>query len=47
MLLFFFTGIAIVIYLNGTPQQPRERDYAYAGSIYALPCGSVLGIIHL
>lgn len=35
MLLFFFTGIAIVIYLNGTPQQPRERDYAYAGSFYA------------
>jgi hypothetical protein len=35
MLLFFFTGIAIVIYLNGTPLQPRERDYAYAGSYYA------------
>ncbi len=35
MMLFFFTGIAIVIYLNGTPQQPRERDYAYAGSYYA------------
>ncbi len=35
MLLFFFTGVAIVIYLNGTPQQPRERDYAYAGSYYA------------
>ena len=35
MLLFFFTGIAIVIYLNQTPIQPRERDYAYAGSFYA------------
>jgi tetratricopeptide (TPR) repeat protein len=35
MALFFFTGIAIVIYLNQTPLQPRERDYAYAGSFYA------------
>ncbi len=35
MLLFFFTGIAIVIYLNQNPIQPRERDYAYAGSFYA------------
>ncbi|MFD1628804.1 DUF2723 domain-containing protein [Pseudopedobacter beijingensis] len=34
-LLFFFTGLAIVIYLNQTPNQPRERDYAYAGSFYA------------
>lgn len=34
-LLFFFTGIAIIIYLNQTPAQPRERDYAYAGSFYA------------
>lgn len=34
-LLFFMTGIAIVIYLNQTPLQPRERDYAYAGSFYA------------
>lgn len=33
--LFFMTGIAIVIYLNQTPFQPRERDYAYAGSFYA------------
>ena len=29
------TGIAIVLYLNQTPYQPRERDYAYAGSFYA------------
>lgn len=34
-LLFFLTGIAIVIYLNQTPLQPRERDYAYSGSFYA------------
>jgi MFS family permease len=34
-LLFFMTGIAIVLYLNQTPFQPRERDYAYAGSFYA------------
>lgn len=34
-LLFFFTGLAIVLYLNQSPQQPRERDYAYAGSFYA------------
>jgi tetratricopeptide (TPR) repeat protein len=33
--LFFMTGIAIVLYLNQTPDQPRERDYAYAGSFYA------------
>ncbi len=33
--LFFMTGLAIVFYLNQTPQQPRERDYAYAGSFYA------------
>ena len=34
-LLFFMTGIAIVVYLNQTPYQVRERDYAYAGSFYA------------
>jgi tetratricopeptide (TPR) repeat protein/MFS family permease len=34
-LLFFMTGLAIVVYLNQTPFQPRERDYAYAGSFYA------------
>ncbi len=33
--LFFFTGIAIITYLNQTPLQPRERDYAYVGSFYA------------
>ncbi len=35
MMLFVLTGIAIVVYLNQTPFQPRERDYAYAGSFYA------------
>ena len=36
------TGIAIVLYLNQTPSQPRERDYAYAGSFYAFaPSGLV------
>ena len=35
MSLFVLTGLAIVIYLNQTPYQPRERDYAYAGSFYA------------
>lgn len=34
-LLFFMTGLAIVLYLNQSPLQPRERDYAYAGSFYA------------
>jgi len=35
MTLFILTGIAIIVYLNQTPLQPRERDYAYAGSFYA------------
>lgn len=35
MLLFIMTGLAIVVYLNQNPNQPRERDYAYAGSFYA------------
>lgn len=35
MLMFLFTGLAIVIYLNQYPLQPRERDYAYTGSFYA------------
>lgn len=34
-MLFFFTGLAIILYLNQYPYQPRERDYAYAGSFYA------------
>jgi len=47
LLLFFFTGIAIVIYLNQTPYQPRERDYAYAGSFYAFAIWIGLGIAAL
>ena len=42
--LFFMTGIAIVIYLNQTPYQPRERDYAYAGSFYAYTIWIGLGV---
>ena len=42
--LFFMTGIAIVIYLNQTPMQPRERDYAYAGSFYAYAIWVGLGV---
>ena len=42
--LFFMTGIAIVIYLNQTPYQPRERDYAYAGSFYAFAIWIGLGV---
>ncbi len=47
MLLFFFTGLAIVIYLNQTPYQPRERDYAYAGSFYAFAIWIGLGVAAL
>lgn len=42
-LLFFFTGIATVIYLNNSPQQPRERDYSFAGSTYAFAIWIGLG----
>ena len=47
MLLFFFTGVAIVIYLNQTPYQPRERDYAYVGSFYAFAIWIGLGVFAL
>lgn len=43
--LFFMTGLAIVIYLNQTPMQPRERDYAYAGSFYAFAIWCGLGVV--
>src|SRR5690554_2130550 len=43
LLLFILTGLAIVIYLNQTPFQPRERDYAYAGSFYAFAIWIGLG----
>lgn len=46
-LLFFLTGIAIVLYLNQTPYQPRERDYAYAGSFYAFSIWIGLGVLGL
>ena len=38
------TGLAIVVYLNQTPLQPRERDYAYAGSFYAFAIWVGMGV---
>ena len=46
-LLFFFTGIAIVIYLNQPPTEPRERDYTFAGSFYAFSIWIGLGVVAL
>lgn len=46
-MLFFLTGLAIVLYLNQTPLQPRERDYAYAGSFYAFCIWVGLGVFAL
>ena len=49
-MLFFMTGLAIVLYLNQTPMQPRERDYAYAASFYAFAIWigmGVAGVAHL
>ena len=46
-LIFFMTGFAIIIYLNQTPLQPRERDYAYAGSFYAFAIWIGLGVLAL
>ncbi|MDD2538519.1 MAG: DUF2723 domain-containing protein [Bacteroidales bacterium] len=46
-LLFFLTGLAIVVYLNQPPYQPRERDYAYAGSFYAFSIWVGLGVVAL
>lgn len=43
-MLFFMTGIAIVLYLNQTPFEPRERDYAYAGSFYAFTIWIGMGV---
>lgn len=45
--LFFMTGLAIVLYLNQTPYQPRERDYAYAGSFYAFSIWIGMGVAGL
>lgn len=44
-LLFFMTGVAIILYLNQTPSQPRERDYAYVGSFYAFAIWIGLGVV--
>jgi len=46
-LLFIMTGLAIVVYLNQYPIQPRERDYAYAGSFYAYAIWIGLGVLAL
>jgi hypothetical protein len=45
LLLFFFTGMAIVLYLNQAGYQPRERDYAYVGSFYAFAIWIGLGVM--
>lgn len=45
--MFFMTGIAIVLYLNQTPSQPRERDYAFAGSFYAYAIWIGMGVAGL
>ncbi len=42
---FFFTGLAIILYLNQTPYQPRERDYSYVGAFYAFAIWIGLGVI--
>ena len=47
LLLFIMTGIAIVVYLNQYPNQPRERDYAYAASFYAFTIWIGLGVLAL
>ena len=47
MVLFIMTGLAIVVYLNQNPLQPRERDYAYAGSFYAFAIWIGLGVLWL
>lgn len=47
MALFFMTGIAIVLYLNQPPYQPRERDYAYAGSFYTFAIWIGLGVMSI
>ncbi|MEQ1733937.1 MAG: DUF2723 domain-containing protein [Bacteroidia bacterium] len=44
LILFLFTGLAINVYLNITPYQPRERDYAYVGSYYAFAIWIGLGV---
>jgi hypothetical protein len=45
LLLFFMTGLAIILYLNQYPNQPRERDYAYAGSFYFFAIWIGIGVL--
>ncbi|NJO00580.1 MAG: DUF2723 domain-containing protein, partial [Bacteroidia bacterium] len=45
MMLFFLTGLALVLYLNSPPVEPRERDYIYAGSFYAFAMWIGFGVI--
>lgn len=47
LLLFIMTGLAIVVYLNQYPNQPRERDYAYAASFYAFAIWIGMGVLFL
>lgn len=47
LLMFIFTGLAIVVYLNQKPYEPRERDYAYAASFYAFAMWIGLGVLAL
>jgi MFS family permease len=47
LLLFFMTGLAIILYLNQYPDQPRERDYAYAGSFYFFAIWIGIGVLAL
>ena len=47
LLLFLFTGLAIIVFLNQYPYQPRERDYAYAGAFYAWTIWIGLGVMAL
>lgn len=44
LLMFIFTGLSIIVYLNNTPYQPRERDYGYVGSFYAFAIWIGLGV---
>lgn len=47
LLMFIFTGMAIIVYLNSKPAEPRERDYAYAGSFFAFAFWIGLGVYAL
>jgi hypothetical protein len=47
VVLFFFTGLAIILYLNQTPYQPRERDYSYVGAFYAFAIWIGLGVMSI